>query len=230
MIEHPTVRAVKNPPVEPETEVEDISWLDAEERDLNSPRYWVHTSRPEREAELEKQREALLLTMDTDPDQIGGGLVDVRDYLPPRPRRVSRRLRAPVELVFAPTDDMYVPLEINLLVSRHPTRFAACFLFDVNEHGISVVAPVPLPTGSKQVICAHHREDPTPILATEVPVLSQRAYPRNMPRPGFMGDVDLWIHGLQTNARDARLLIKCTLDSFAYRQAGCDLPGLQHAS
>lgn len=234
MIEHPSI------PPRPENQstaeadsaetAEDISWLDTDEDELRSPRYWVRAHQPEAEAQLERRRESELSRLAPDPDRLGEGLIEVRECLPTEPRRTSKRLRAPEHLVLDTGRQHFANVEIHLLTSRHPARFAECFLFDVNDHGIGLVTSVALPPGSVQLICAHHEDDPAPLLVIEAPVVDRREYPLNMQRPASMADQDLWIHGIQTDERNARLLMKSTLDSLTCQRAAQNRPRLDQAS
>lgn len=224
MIEHPSIRPPQ--PLEEQTPkpVEDTSWLDATEIELRSPRYWLCGQGKRSKVAPTSCWEAELDSLTPNPDRLSDGLVEVRECLPVHPRRHSQRLRAPQRLVLDTGMQQFARVEIHLLVSRHPTRFVECFLFDVNDHGIGLISPIPLPPGSTQVICAHHEEDPDPLLVAEVPVLSQRAYPAKLPRPERLADQPMWVHGMETEPRNARLLLKTTLDTLACLHAQRDRP------
>lgn len=226
MIEHPTVfrrpRAEEKPA--DENPAEESWWLDDDPGTLRSPTYWLRARNVESGApEVEWDWEAELASLHGDPDRMQGTLVDVRDYLPTRPRRISRRLRAPAQLVFAYRPFDFVPLELHILTGDPARPFIPCRLYDVNDQGICLAAPVPLATGTDVWICAHHREEPTALISLQVPVLNQRRCPVTDPILSHHGedegDEATWLHGLQTPPRDARLLTRCALDSLACAQS-----------
>lgn len=225
MIDHPSVfrRArdtasenADDPVIE---EAFDCLFDDEVSAGLRSPGYWLRVPAPEAESALEAERESKLRSLSVDPDQMQMGLVDVRDYLPTRPRRVSRRLRAPQQLVIAYRPFEYVPMELHILTPGPAQEFIPCFLYDVNDQGICLASPVPLATGTEVWFCAHHREEPTALLSLQVPVLNQRPCPASDALHALFEDGGLWLHGLKTPQRDARLLLRCALDSLACNQA-----------
>ncbi len=237
MIEHPSVirrRPANEEPVGTEETMEEQTCLLLEEPGdtLRSPAYWVKNCTPELESALEHARESALEKLPMDPDEMQRGMVDVRDYLPTRPRRCSRRIRAPQDLVFAYRPLEYVPVELHVLVENGVRPFIRCFLYDVNDHGICLASPAPLPTGAEVWVCAHHREEPTAMISQHVQVLSQRPCPTGDMLRSTLGELEdgLWLHGLRMPHRDARLLLRCTLDSLACQQAQPAPEAYQHAS
>ncbi len=186
---------------------------------LRSPGYWLRARNPEPDACISWDWEAELESLTVDPDRMQGTLVDVRDYLPTRPRRISRRLRAPGELVLAHRAFDFVPLELHVLTGNPAQPFIECHLYDVNDHGICLASPVPLATGTEVWVCAHHREEPTALISLNAPVLNQRRCPSGDPMLNCYDEDGAWLHGLQTPRRDARLLTRCTLDSLACQQS-----------
>lgn len=141
-----------------------------------------------------------------------------------KPRRSAKRIRTPIDLYYFPTPQHFVPLELTVLFRDGGTRAVDCFLYDVNDSGISFAAPQAFEPDSELTILGHHAEEMTPLVATDVTIVNHRPIESGKPVPPKFSGRALWVHGTRMEIHDALLLYKATLDSIALRVALAENP------
>lgn len=162
--------------------------------------------------------EAALETLSTGADEIAPDLPEV-EATEIKPRRASKRVKAPDTLYFVQRSGKFVPLEMTVISRDISSNIMDCFLLDVSDGGIGFACQEEIPVGNELTFCAYHEDDSTPLVATTITILNSRPRPQGLPTPKAFANKKLWIHGCELEKRDARILYKATLDSLALKVA-----------
>lgn len=162
--------------------------------------------------------EAALATLSTGADEVAPDLPEV-EATEIKPRRASKRVKAPDTLYFVQRSGKFVPLEMTVISRDISSSIMDCFLLDVSDGGIGFACQEEIPVGNELTFCAYHEDDSTPLVATTITILNARPRPEGLPTPKAFANKKLWIHGCELEKRDARILYKATLDSLALKVA-----------
>lgn len=162
--------------------------------------------------------EAALETLSTGADEVVADLPGV-EATEIKPRRASKRVKAPDVLYFVQRSGKFVPLEMTVISRDISSNIMDCFLLDVSDGGIGFACQEEIPVGNELTFCAYHEDDSTPLVATTITILNSRPRPEGQPTPKAFANKKLWIHGCELEKRDARILYKATLDSLALKVA-----------
>lgn len=162
--------------------------------------------------------ESTLESLSTGADEVPVELPGV-EAMEIKPRRASKRVKAPADLYFVQRSGKFVPLELTVISRDISSSIMDCFLIDVSDGGIGFACPEGIPVGNELTFCAYHEDDSTPLVATTITILNSRPCPADMPTSKRFANKKLWIHGCELEKRDARLLYKATLDSLALKVA-----------
>lgn len=162
--------------------------------------------------------EAALESLTTGADEVAPDLPGV-EATEIKPRRASKRVKAPDILYFVQRSGKFVPLEMTVISRDISSSILDCHLIDVSDGGIGFACSEELPVGNELTFCAYHEDDSTPLVATTITILNARPLQQDGDVPERFRNKKLWIHGCELEKRDARLLYKATLDSLALQVA-----------
>lgn len=162
--------------------------------------------------------EVALEALSTGADEVTPDLPEV-EATEIKPRRASKRVKAPTTLYFVQRSGKFVPLEMTVISRDISSNIMDCFLLDVSDGGIGFACPEAIPVGNELTFCAYHEDDSTPLVATTITILNSRPASEDLSTPKQFANKKLWIHGCELEKRDARILYKATLDSLALKIA-----------